>query len=111
MRARRPIAARSTPCPTNVMTGWFSTSRKSAERTWASRSSLRVSMEAIRISASADESSGSSPISTSPPKSVNEPRTVVIRCRTVNVISECTGSTVQRPASRSVTSAPMDPPK
>ena len=82
-------------------------SRMSADRTWASRSALRVSIEASRTSAVAVEVSIRSPIWTAPVKSVKEPRTLVIRCRMTNVTSEWAGSMfhvpVVRPSSVAVT--------
>lgn len=85
---------------TNVMTGKFFTSTISEDLMWSSRSALRVSMEAMEISARAVEANTSSAISIRPANLVKLPRTVVIRCRTLNVISECAGSICQVPAMR-----------
>jgi hypothetical protein len=82
------------------MTGKAVTSTISEERMWSSRSALRVSMEATEISAPAVEANASSAISIRPVNSVKLPRTVVIRCRMLNVISECAGSMCQVPAMR-----------
>jgi hypothetical protein len=87
-----------TAVETNVMAGKAATSTISEERMCSSRSALRVSMEATEISALAVEANTSSVVSIRPVNSVKLPRTVVIRCRTLNVISECAGSICQIPA-------------
>lgn len=96
------------PVAVNDITGKASVSRISADRTCASRSSLRVSTEAVLISAVARESKRSAATTISPANSVKLPRTVVIRWRIVNVISECAGSIRQRPAARSGTCGVSD---
>ena len=79
--------------------GWFSTSKKSADRMCASRCSWPVTIESSAISAVTEESSGSAPVTISPEKVVNLPRTLLtIMCRTEKPTSECTGSMVQVPA-------------
>src|SRR5512144_2634011 len=67
------------------MVGCRSTSRKSAERTCASRCSLFVSIDARSMVAVTVESSGSGAVTTCPPNERNRPRTLLtIMCRTVN---------------------------
>jgi hypothetical protein len=60
---------------------------------------LPVTIESSAISAVTEESSGSAPVTISPEKEVNLPRTLLtIMCRTLKPTSECTGSMVQVPA-------------
>src|ERR1017187_4311491 len=65
----------------------------------ASRWSLPVLIEDRSISAVTEESVGCTPVTISPEKAVNLPRTLLtIICRTEKPTSECTGSMVQVPA-------------
>src|SRR2546423_9025955 len=66
---------------------------------WLSRSALPVSIELRSIVAVTWDSSGFSPVTTSPLNVVNLPRTLLtIMCRTEKPTSEWTGSIVQVPA-------------
>src|SRR6185437_1769748 len=88
--------ARSTVVLRNVISGYRSTSRKSADLRCASRWSVRVSMLAASITASTDDAVGSvSFIWMVPLTPVNRPFTVVImRCLAPNSTSVCAGSSV-----------------
>src|SRR5690349_18970096 len=78
-----------------LISGKRSTSKKSGERRWASRSSFSVSRLATLIEPTTD---GSSPATNAPSKSLNRPWTVwIIMCLTRNSISECAGSTDHDP--------------
>jgi hypothetical protein len=65
-----------------VITGWRSTSKKSAERRWLSRMSLPVLTDDITICAVTEHADGSGPVTICPLTSPNIPRTRLIRCRT-----------------------------
>jgi len=69
-----------------VRCGWFSTSKKSADRRWPSRCSFRVSMLATSIVTSTWLFAGCSRSRTNVPSTVlKRPRTVLtIKCRTAN---------------------------
>ena len=81
-----------------VHVGWFSTSKKSAERMCPSRWSLPVSIEVASMVAVTLESVNSGAVTISPLNAPNRPRTLLtIMCRTVKETSECTGSMSQVP--------------
>src|SRR3954451_25089146 len=91
----RPLPPFSTRVLVNVIGPLFSTSKKSAERRCASRFSSRVLIELRSIEAVAD---GFSPVTIWPSNFSNRPRTLLIRWRAVNPISEWLGSMLQVPA-------------
>jgi len=92
-----PPSGRS-PVEVNVIFGCVATSKKLLLRRSSSRILVPVSMDAISTSPSACESSTFSAVTMFPVNSVNLPRIFdTIRCRTVNVTSECTGSIFQVP--------------
>ena len=76
-----------------VMVGNFSTSRKSPETRWASRSLVPVSIEAVCRVASAVEEAASAPIVMLPVNSWKAPRTLVtMRCRATKPMRVWVGS-------------------
>ena len=77
-------------------------SKKSADRRWASRCSLWVVIEALSIRTVDRGLRRIAPGAISPENSVNRPRTLLIRWRTLKPTSECAGSMVQVPATRPV---------
>src|SRR5690606_8275154 len=85
----RPSSETRRPVERKVHSGWFSTSKKSAERMWSSRCWLFVSMERASIFAVTDESVRFSAVTISPENSRKWPRTLLtIMWRTVNETSE-----------------------
>ncbi|KLU09817.1 hypothetical protein ABL57_10200 [Kocuria sp. SM24M-10] len=95
--------SKATAVERKVIVGCCSTSKKSALRTWPSRSAFFVSMEAIcTVAVSVESSTGSATrswASTSP----KVPRTFEMPAwRTVKATSEWAGSKVQEPGTRAV---------
>ena len=73
----------------------------SADSTWASRSGMPVSSEAMSIVAATDDSARSSPTTTSTSKRWNRPRTLETpRWRIVKPTELWAASSAQRPGAR-----------
>jgi hypothetical protein len=86
-----------------VIVGCSSTAKKSALRTWASRSAFFVSMEAIWMVAASVEFSTGSAICSCASTSWKLPRTLEMPAwRTLKPTSEWAGSKVQEPGTRAV---------
>ena len=80
------------------MTVCCSTSKKSAERTWASRSAFPVSIDDRTMLASTDDSNGFSPVTKVPENSLKRPLTLLtMRWRMLNPTSEWVWSMDQVP--------------
>jgi hypothetical protein len=96
---RLPYVVNASPVPSkrvllNVIAGYFSASRKSADLRWVSRSGSRVSIVAVSIVTSIDAgtvpSAGTSSVPCTP---VKRPRTLaIIMCFTTNSTVVCAGS-------------------
>ncbi len=79
--------------------GYFSTSKKSADRRWWSRVASPVSIELGSMVTCTDAWKGSSGTVTVPEKVLKPPLTLeIIRWRTENSMLECEGSMFQVPA-------------
>ena len=88
---------------TKVISGVFSTSKKSPERRWVSRSSAPVETEASWTVALTVVPARGDPTSTVAVKSLKVPRTLAtMRCRAVKDSSLWLGSMVQVPGVRSL---------
>ena len=90
-------AVRSVKRPLKLILGWFSTSRKSALRRWASRAGSPVQIPVASISPSKVAPRQRSQSSSSRPwMFLNRPCTqVTIMCRARNSASVCPGSKIQ----------------
>ena len=87
------------PVERNSIVGWFSASKKSAERRWLSRPSSLVSTDVTSTLASTVASRGFSGATIVARFTPKVPRTFeIIMWRTLNVTSLCDGSSTQVPA-------------
>ena len=82
---------------TKVIVGWFSTSKKSADRRWSSRPAVPVSIVLRSTDTLTVEAVMSSAVTMVPSKPVNLPRTLPMRWRTVKPISVWVVSSAQVP--------------